>query len=316
VNRSDIDPAPIFSDAIAVEDYTEYLRDCNTEADYEHDLEHATDMPREFRNGPFQIPMESLIPEKVDGLLAAEKNISQSRMANSATRLQPITMLTGQAAGALAAIAASRNVQPRRVDPASVQRALLDFNTGLAKQELSDLPRNTDEWKAAEFALVHGWVSAVPDGFAPLLPLTRAQAAEALATAFHLFPKATALDVRWGYQLSSDARFKDVPLYSKHSPAVEALAAMHALGPCAMAADRFCPEEIETVTDFIASLTTLKNRSDAQTSGTAGSASPGQSNAALTVGGAGEQTEAPLTRIRVAEILYRSLDPAHQSPRN
>ncbi len=101
----DIAPSNSFSDAIAVGDYADDLHGCNAEEDYEHDLEHATDMPRGFRAGPFQVPLRSLIPEKVDGLLAAEKNISQSRMANGGTRLQPITMLTGQAAGALAALA-------------------------------------------------------------------------------------------------------------------------------------------------------------------------------------------------------------------
>jgi hypothetical protein len=316
VNRSDIDPAPIFGDAIAVNDYTEYLHDCNTEADYEHDLEHATDMPREFRSGPFLIPIESLIPEKVDGLLAAEKNISQSRMVNSATRLQPISMLIGQAAGALAAIAASQNVQPRHVDPGVVQRALLNSNIGLAKQELHDLPRNGEEWKAAEYALVHGWVSAAPEGFVPLQVLTRAQAADALASAFHLLPKATALDVRWGYQLSTDASFRDVPLYSKHSPGVESLAAIHALQPCVASAGLFCPEEPETVADFIASLNVLNHRADAQPAGPASKGgSTGESSAAHAIEGAGAQTGAPLTRIEAALVLYRALDPALQTPR-
>ena len=53
--------------------------------------------------GPFQVPFEVFIPEKVDGLVLAEKNISQSRLVSGATRLQPITMLTGQAAGAIRA---------------------------------------------------------------------------------------------------------------------------------------------------------------------------------------------------------------------
>ncbi|MGA7340700.1 MAG: FAD-dependent oxidoreductase [Terracidiphilus sp.] len=315
INRSDIDPAPVFKDAIAVGDYTEYLHDCNTEEDYEHDLEHATDMPREFRNGPFQIPMETLIPEKVDGLLAAEKNISQSRMANSATRLQPTTMLTGQAAGALAAIAVAENVQPRQVDPGVVQRALLEFNSGLAKQELSDLPRSGSEWPAAEYALVHGWVSAVPEGFAPLQVLTRAQAADTLVAAFELLPAATALDRRWGYQLASEATFRDVPLYSKQSPSVEALAAAHAVRPCAKDADLYCPEEIETIADFISSLAVLEHRADAQTTSAAGHAAPDESSTSIEDEAAGDRNGAPLTRIDAAEILYRFLDPARQTAR-
>ena len=78
-------------------------------------------MPNQFWRGPFQIPIETLIQEKVDGLLAAEKNISESRVASTATRLQPIAVLTGQAAGALAAIAIAENRTPRQVDPGTEQ---------------------------------------------------------------------------------------------------------------------------------------------------------------------------------------------------
>jgi len=301
-NISDIDPAPIFGDAIAVGDFTEYLHDCSTEADYEHDLEHATDMPRETRDGPFQIPMESFIPEKVDGLLAAEKNISQSRMVGSATRVQPMVMMTGQAAGALAAIAALQNIQPRNVDPGTVQRALLDFNAGLAKQELTDMPRNVEEWRAAEFALVHSWISAVPEGFAPKQLMTRTQAADALAAAFKLFPAATAMDRRWGYQLATQASFKDVPLYSKKSPSIEALAGVHALRPCANGVDLFCPDDTETVADFISSLNVLTQRSGARPPIRSSEQAPGNANE-------------PLTRVRAAELLYRYLDPALQDPK-
>jgi hypothetical protein len=318
VNRSDIDPAPIFKDAIAVGDYTEYLHDCNTEADYEHDLEHATDMPREFRNGPFQIPLETLIPEKVDGLLAAEKNISESRIANSSTRLQPITMLTGQAAGALAAIAALRNVQPRQVDPAVVQRVLLDFNSDLTKEALTDLPPDGVQWRAAEFAIVHDWLGPAPDGFAPLLTLTRAQAAHALTSAFYLFPAPTAFERRWGYQLASNATFKDVPLYSKQSPDVEALAEVGAARPCAKEADLFCPDDVETVADFVSSLAVLKSRSADRPSGAAPTQLSAESKSGATTAameGAGNITDAPLTRIRAAEILYRSLGSSSQTAR-
>ena len=315
VNTSELDPAPIFRDAVAVGDYTEYLHDCNTEADYEHDLEHATDLPREFRSGAFQIPIESLIPEKVDGLLAAEKNISQSRMVNSATRLQPISMLIGQAVGALAAIAVSQNLQPRQVAPGAVQRALLDFNSGLAKQELKDLPRNVDEWKAAEYSIVRGWISEVPDGFAPKQTLTRARAARVLASAFELLPKATAFERRWGYQPSSNT-FKDVPLYSEYSASIEALAAAHVLRSCAKAADLFCPEDVETVSDFVSSLVLLKRRHDTRSSDAVYSGSLGESIAATAIERAGEPTTIPLTRMDAAKLLYRYLDPVRQGPSN
>jgi hypothetical protein len=76
-------------------------------------------------NAPFQIPMGVVIPEEVDGLLLAEKNISVSHIVNGCSRLQPVVMLTGQAVGVIAALAAERNIQPREVSVADVQRQLV-----------------------------------------------------------------------------------------------------------------------------------------------------------------------------------------------
>ena len=220
-------------------------------------------------SGPAPIRFRSKysFPEKVDGLLAAEKNISQSRIGNSVTRMQSISMLIGQAAGALAAIAVSQKVQPRQVDAGVVQRTLLDFNSALAKQDLVDLARNVDEWRAAEYSLVHRWLPQAAEGFAPQQTLTRAEAADALASAFRLLGPPTEIDHRWGYEPSPDATFKDVPLYHKYSPEIEALAQVRALRACAKSTDLFCPEDVETVGDFRSSLTILKSHAGGQTSG-------------------------------------------------
>ena len=74
----------------------------------------------------FNIPLGALIPEKVDGLIAAEKCISVSNVANGTTRLQPVVLLTGQAAGMLAALSVNMKRQPRAVPVREVQRGLLD----------------------------------------------------------------------------------------------------------------------------------------------------------------------------------------------
>jgi hypothetical protein len=52
----------------------------------------------------FNIPLGVLIPERVEGLIVCEKGISVSNIANGTTRLQPVVLLTGQAAGLLAAV--------------------------------------------------------------------------------------------------------------------------------------------------------------------------------------------------------------------
>ena len=74
----------------------------------------------------YNIPLGALIPEKVDGFIVADKAISVSNLINGATRLQPVVLLTGQAAGTLAALAANKNQNVRNVSVRSVQQSLLD----------------------------------------------------------------------------------------------------------------------------------------------------------------------------------------------
>ncbi|MGB7251608.1 MAG: FAD-dependent oxidoreductase [Phormidesmis sp.] len=62
---------------------------------------------------PFTIPYEALVPKAVDGLLVCEKNISVSHIANGATRLQPVVLGIGQAAGMAAALCIEQGCWPR-----------------------------------------------------------------------------------------------------------------------------------------------------------------------------------------------------------
>jgi len=69
--------------------------------------------------GPYSdrslFPVRSLIPAKIDGLLAAEKNLGYSSLVSSAIRLHDQMMAIGQAVGATAAVCLRRDVQPRAV---------------------------------------------------------------------------------------------------------------------------------------------------------------------------------------------------------
>jgi hypothetical protein len=56
----------------------------------------------------------------------ADKAISVSNVVNGTTRLQPVDLLTGQAAGALAALAVRQGREPRAVPVRDVQRTLLE----------------------------------------------------------------------------------------------------------------------------------------------------------------------------------------------
>jgi hypothetical protein len=153
-----------FATGVALGDYAVDLHGSMNKPNLEPDLDDVEHLPKAFGEhglGPFSIPFESFIPEAVDGFLPAEKNLSQSKMANGATRLQPSTMLMGQAVGAIAALAVKGDVQPRAVDPAAVQTALLDAGCTLAIHPV-DAPWGTAEWKAAQLQLLRAGKPAGP----------------------------------------------------------------------------------------------------------------------------------------------------------
>lgn len=75
---------------------------------------------------PFTIPYGALVPVSTDGFLVCEKNISVSHIANGATRLQPVVMNIGQAAGMAAALCVELGCQPREVPVKRIQSALLE----------------------------------------------------------------------------------------------------------------------------------------------------------------------------------------------
>lgn len=74
----------------------------------------------------FSVPMGVLIPVKVEDFLVADKAISTSWEMNGGTRLQPVVMELGQAAGALAATAVKTGRHPHEVPASEVQSVLLD----------------------------------------------------------------------------------------------------------------------------------------------------------------------------------------------
>ncbi|GHT15730.1 hypothetical protein AGMMS4956_16350 [Bacteroidia bacterium] len=76
----------------------------------------------------YGVPLGVLIPDNVQGLIVAEKSISVSNIVNGATRLQPVVLQIGQAAGTLAAIALQKNVAIENVSVREVQNAILAAN--------------------------------------------------------------------------------------------------------------------------------------------------------------------------------------------
>ncbi len=100
--------------------------------------------------GPFQVPFEVFIPQSLNGFLPAEKKFSQSRLVSGATRLQPITMLTGQAVGVMASLAVSKKTQPRFLSPLEIQLNLLNEGATLIPRWYADVPWKSELWKAVQ----------------------------------------------------------------------------------------------------------------------------------------------------------------------
>lgn len=150
-------PEALYRTGIAVGDYP---------VDHHHAPEKkAPEIP--FPKVPsFNIPLGALIPAAIDGLIACEKGISVSNIVNGSTRLQPCVMLTGQAAGVLAALSVLRQQSPREVDVRAVQRELLHAKAFLLPYV--DVQPSDPSWEAIQrigsCGIIRG--KGMPEGWA------------------------------------------------------------------------------------------------------------------------------------------------------
>jgi hypothetical protein len=145
-----------FHDAIAIGRYNIDLHNSGEPADIENSLGEAADSIDKNRpRANFQVPLNILIPVEIDSFIAAEKNLSMSRLAAGALRLQPICMMTGQAAGALAAVAARENIEPRSVPAIKVQWELLKEGVNLSLAKFRDVPYGHKYNAIVQLALLH-----------------------------------------------------------------------------------------------------------------------------------------------------------------
>ena len=98
----------------------------------------------------FNVPMGVMIPKQkeIEDLIVAEKSVSVSNIINGATRLQPVVMQLGQAAGMLAAIACEDGRSVRRVAVRQVQQKLLE--AGCYIMPYLDLPKDHRHFKALQ----------------------------------------------------------------------------------------------------------------------------------------------------------------------
>jgi hypothetical protein len=143
-------PEALYRTGISVGDYP---------VDHHHHKNSAAPKIKFTPVNSYNIPLGCLIPESTDGLIAAEKNISVSNIVNGTTRLQPVVLLTGQAAGALAAYSVQNNRQLRKANVRDVQQILLDAKCYLVPYV--DVKPADPFWEAIQKAGVTGILKGI-----------------------------------------------------------------------------------------------------------------------------------------------------------
>lgn len=120
LTAEDIVEARVFDDWIAARNAFNF--DIHNTAG--HGLD-ANGAQREFRSkGEYTIPYRACVPEKIDGLLLAGRNISGTHKAHSNYRVMSICLNMGHGVGTAAALAVQDGVLPRDVDVSKVQSRL------------------------------------------------------------------------------------------------------------------------------------------------------------------------------------------------
>lgn len=219
-----------FSSSVAVGDYPIDLHACKEQEDLEETLESVSDMPPGFVGGPFQIPFEAFIPEQINGLVLAEKNLSMTRLANGALRLQPITMLAGQAAGLISALSIERGVQPRDLSVGDVQNRLL--KEGSMLYGFSDVKQDNPYFEEIQKIALAGYMSGYGGSwkFGPDDLLSRAEISVVLS-------RLNSLPI----QIPETPTFEDVEIDKWYYKWVETLYKSGLTAGCSETPKLFCP---------------------------------------------------------------------------
>lgn len=92
---------------------------------------------------PFQIPLGALLPQRMENLIPACKNIGTTHITNGCYRLHPVEWNIGEAAGALISFALEKKVLPRAIR--EKKTLLADFQNRLRAQGVET------EWPKGQF---------------------------------------------------------------------------------------------------------------------------------------------------------------------
>lgn len=89
-----------------------------------------------------------MLPASTEGLIVSDKAVSVTNLANGSTRLQPVVLGTGQAAGTLAALAVISGKEPSEVPVRELQNTLLE--QGCYLQPTYDVSPDDADFKAIQ----------------------------------------------------------------------------------------------------------------------------------------------------------------------
>ena len=93
----------------------------------------------------YNVPIGCLLPQNIDNFIVAEKSISVTNIVNGTTRLQPVVLQIGQAAGVIAALSVQENLSPAKVSIRKVQNRLL--KQGVYLLPYLDVPKDHPHFK-------------------------------------------------------------------------------------------------------------------------------------------------------------------------
>ena len=120
-----------------------YYLDVHASAD--EAIKNKQDMPEEIAVSQYKageshgIPYRCLLPRKLENVLVAGRCISTDRLVNGSTRVMPVCLVTGEAAGTAAAIAVSYKINLREINTDLLRSRLRENGAWLPEIKTEDM---------------------------------------------------------------------------------------------------------------------------------------------------------------------------------
>lgn len=172
-------PAPWSSQALALGTYGIDMHGSKGPDDFEEEFDESAADVDITDWGPFPIPFGCFVPRDDRRLVAAEKNLSMSRIVSAAVRVHPSVTAVGEAAGVIAALAWKQRIAPRAVSYRAAQVSLLKRGALLLPYPIAGIPAGHRDYPAVSLAVLNKRVSFRVDNTSNSVRLSSSQLAAA-----------------------------------------------------------------------------------------------------------------------------------------